>query len=171
MQSRRSSNCWLSAADGCYHRLGQSLRKGNEYASAHQANYEPAEDGDGDGDGERILIDRLWPSDISKDDAHIQAWLKDIAPSAELRRWFSHDPKNGRRLERGEWNIPAPAEDKEAIPDIVIAPLISFDGFDHDANRTAFVDPCYRIISPLANALDRHALPIRSKADADGQFS
>ncbi|MGY5776185.1 DUF488 domain-containing protein [Rhizobium sp. LEGMi135b] len=51
--------------------------------------YEPADDGD----GKRILVDRLWPRGISKNDAHIDAWLKDIAPSAELRRWFGHDPK------------------------------------------------------------------------------
>lgn len=44
-------------------------------------------------DGLRILIDRLWPRGISKENAKIDVWLKTIAPSAELRTWFKHDPK------------------------------------------------------------------------------
>ncbi len=44
-------------------------------------------------DGFRILVDRLWPRGISKKDAHIDLWLKDIAPSSDLRKWFGHDPK------------------------------------------------------------------------------
>ncbi len=43
-------------------------------------------------DGRRILIDRLWPRGISKEEAHIDEWLRDIAPSTELRKWFAHDP-------------------------------------------------------------------------------
>ncbi len=43
-------------------------------------------------DGKRILIDRLWPRGIAKEKAKVDEWLKDIAPSAELRKWFSHDP-------------------------------------------------------------------------------
>lgn len=41
--------------------------------------------------GVRILIDRLWPRGVSKDRAHLDAWLKELAPSTELRRWFGHD--------------------------------------------------------------------------------
>jgi len=44
-------------------------------------------------DGYRILVDRLWPRGISKNEAKIDLWLKDIAPSNELRKWFAHDPK------------------------------------------------------------------------------
>jgi uncharacterized protein YeaO (DUF488 family) len=43
-------------------------------------------------DGIRILIDRLWPRGISKKKAALDQWMQDIAPSAELRRWFGHDP-------------------------------------------------------------------------------
>jgi uncharacterized protein YeaO (DUF488 family) len=43
-------------------------------------------------DGMRILVDRLWPRGLSKEKAHVDIWLKDIAPSTELRKWFSHDP-------------------------------------------------------------------------------
>ena len=43
-------------------------------------------------DGHRVLVERLWPRGLRKADAHIAEWLKDVAPSPELRRWFSHDP-------------------------------------------------------------------------------
>ena len=45
------------------------------------------------GDGIRILVDRLWPRGLAKESARIDLWLKDIAPSNELRKWFNHDPK------------------------------------------------------------------------------
>lgn len=44
------------------------------------------------GDGKRVLVDRLWPRGIKKDDVKIDEWLKDIAPSDALRKWFGHDP-------------------------------------------------------------------------------
>ncbi len=44
------------------------------------------------GDGVRILVERLWPRGLAKKDAQVDKWLKDIAPSTELRKWFSHDP-------------------------------------------------------------------------------
>jgi uncharacterized protein YeaO (DUF488 family) len=47
-------------------------------------------------DGRRILVDRLWPRGLSKEKATIYLWLKDIAPSTELRKWFGHDPKRWR---------------------------------------------------------------------------
>lgn len=43
-------------------------------------------------DGKRILVDRLWPRGIKKEDARLDEWLKDIAPSDALRKWFAHDP-------------------------------------------------------------------------------
>src|SRR5208282_6614583 len=44
-------------------------------------------------DGTRILVDRLWPRGVARDEACINAWIKDIAPSDGLRRWYSHDSK------------------------------------------------------------------------------
>lgn len=44
-------------------------------------------------DGYRILVDRLWPRGIKKETAHIDSWLKDLAPSAALRKWFDHEPE------------------------------------------------------------------------------
>lgn len=43
-------------------------------------------------DGQRVLVDRLWPRGVSKREAVVDTWLKDVAPSAGLRRWFGHDP-------------------------------------------------------------------------------
>jgi len=43
-------------------------------------------------DGRRILVDRLWPRGLTKEKASVDLWLKDIAPSTELRKWFGHDP-------------------------------------------------------------------------------
>ncbi len=50
--------------------------------------YEPASPDD----GRRILVDRLWPRGISRETAHLDTWLKEIAPSDELRRWYGHEP-------------------------------------------------------------------------------
>jgi uncharacterized protein YeaO (DUF488 family) len=44
-------------------------------------------------DGSRVLVDRLWPRGLKREVARIDLWLKDVAPSDELRRWFGHDPK------------------------------------------------------------------------------
>ena len=46
----------------------------------------------GRADGTRILVDRLWPRGLSKERARVDLWLRDIAPSTELRKWFNHDP-------------------------------------------------------------------------------
>ena len=45
-----------------------------------------------DEDGVRILVDRLWPRGVSKERAALSGWLKDVAPSPDLRRWWHHDP-------------------------------------------------------------------------------
>lgn len=44
-------------------------------------------------DGRRVLVDRLWPRGVSKDRAKLDLWCKDIAPSADLRTWYGHDPE------------------------------------------------------------------------------
>lgn len=43
-------------------------------------------------DGTRVLVDRIWPRGLSKEAAHLDDWIKDAAPSTELRRWYGHDP-------------------------------------------------------------------------------
>jgi uncharacterized protein YeaO (DUF488 family) len=49
-------------------------------------------------DGMRILVDRLWPRGLTKERAHVDLWLKEIAPSTELRKWFGHDPDKWKRF-------------------------------------------------------------------------
>lgn len=44
-------------------------------------------------DGPRILVDRIWPRGVAKEDAELEAWLKGLSPSSELRKWFDHDPE------------------------------------------------------------------------------
>ncbi|MFC2622745.1 MAG: DUF488 domain-containing protein [Prevotella denticola] len=58
--------------------------------------YAPAEESD----GYRILVDRLWPRGISKEKAQIDLWLKSVAPSNELRKWFGHDPEKFPEFEQ-----------------------------------------------------------------------
>ena len=53
-------------------------------------------------DGERILVDRLWPRGLTKEKASVDLWLKEIAPSTELRKWFDHDPKKWKSF-RGRY--------------------------------------------------------------------
>lgn len=74
---------------------GTGLPRGTRWIAAmHQDQrirlkraYEPA----GDADGTRILVDRLWPRGISKEDANLDGWVRELAPSPALRRWFGHD--------------------------------------------------------------------------------
>ena len=50
-------------------------------------------------DGVRILVDRLWPRGLTKERAAVNLWLKDVAPSSELRKWFGHDPAKWREFQ------------------------------------------------------------------------
>lgn len=58
--------------------------------------YEPASPDD----GTRILVDRLWPRGVSKEKAALNEWIKEIAPSTELRQWFGHDPERWPEFQR-----------------------------------------------------------------------
>lgn len=62
-------------------------------------------------DGQRILVDRLWPRGVSKADADLTEWLRDLAPSSELRMWYGHEPQRfdefakryRQELQRAPW--------------------------------------------------------------------
>ena len=58
--------------------------------------YDPAEPDD----GYRVLVDRLWPRGVSKERARLDEWARELAPSAELRTWFGHDPERFAEFER-----------------------------------------------------------------------
>lgn len=51
-------------------------------------------------EGSVYLVDRLWPRGVSKEELHVDGWLKDVAPSAELRTWFAHDPARFEEFSR-----------------------------------------------------------------------
>jgi uncharacterized protein YeaO (DUF488 family) len=58
--------------------------------------YEPA----ATADGYRVLVDRLWPRGVTREEARIDEWARDLAPSTELRRWFGHDPARFEEFRR-----------------------------------------------------------------------
>lgn len=58
--------------------------------------YDPSSDGD----GTRVLVDRLWPRGLTKAAAHVDLWLKEIAPSDALRKWYAHDPAKWTEFQR-----------------------------------------------------------------------
>ncbi len=51
-------------------------------------------------DGRRILVERLWPRGLTKAEAHLDAWVKEVAPSPELRKWYAHDPDKWPEFQR-----------------------------------------------------------------------
>ena len=68
-------------------------------------------------DGYRVLVDRVWPRGVSKEDAQLDEWCKQIAPSTELRKWFGHDPERWdefRSRYRGE------LEDRDDLVDAMV---------------------------------------------------
>ena len=62
--------------------------------------YEPASPSD----GARFLVERLWPRGVKKNALTAEAWLRDVAPSTELRKWFAHDPAKWPAFQRRYWN-------------------------------------------------------------------
>lgn len=87
--------------------------------------YEPASPDD----GRRVLVDRVWPRGLTKADAAIDEWLREVAPSTELRRWFGHDPARWDEFVR-RYHAELDAR-REAL-----APLL-------DAARTQTVTLCF----------------------------
>jgi len=66
------------------------------------------------GDGKRVLVDRLWPRGLTKEKARIDEWLKELAPSTELRKWYSHDPAKWKEFKK---RYRAELKGKEALLD------------------------------------------------------
>jgi uncharacterized protein YeaO (DUF488 family) len=54
-------------------------------------------------DGSRILVERLWPRGLTKERAAVDLWLKEVAPSLELRKWFGHDPAKWEQFQKRYW--------------------------------------------------------------------
>ena len=66
----------------------------------HQVQVRRVYDDPVNSDGTRILVDRIWPRGLSKDKAQLDDWLKDLAPSSDLRKWYSHDPDKFEEFSR-----------------------------------------------------------------------
>ena len=67
-------------------------------------------------DGHRVLVDRVWPRGIAKDDLEIDAWLKDLAPSTQLRKWFAHDATRWQEFKQRYFDeLAAQAETVDAL--------------------------------------------------------
>ncbi len=73
-----------------------SEKKSSAQSSAHKVQVRRIYDDAQKSDGTRILVDRVWPRGVSKDKAELDDWVKDVAPSTELRRWFHEDPESRR---------------------------------------------------------------------------
>lgn len=78
-------------------------------------------------DGYRVLVDRLWPRGMSKEKAGVDLWLKDIAPSNELRKWFNHEPQKWSEFKKRyfaeieeQGGIPAPFKEKIKTGDVTL---------------------------------------------------
>lgn len=67
-------------------------------------------------DGCRILVDRIWPRGVSKETARIDKWLKEVAPSTNLRKWFGHDPEKWTEFKKRYY---VELKDNQAVDDIL----------------------------------------------------
>lgn len=105
--------------------------------------YEPA----GDGDGTRVLVDRLWPRGVRKADAVVDYWLRGVAPSPELRKWFGHDPA------RFDAFAAAYRDELERSPDAV-AELLALARAGDVTLLYGARDPVYNHARVLADYLD-----------------
>ena len=78
-------------------------------------------------DGVRILVERLWPRGVSKERARIDLWLKDAAPSTDLRRWFGHDPDRWPEFRRRYYaELQAKPESLDALLPLLERDLVTF---------------------------------------------
>ncbi|MFT3819147.1 MAG: DUF488 domain-containing protein [Rubrivivax sp.] len=103
--------------------------------------YLPAEPGD----GARILVDRLWPRGVSKAKAGLDDWIKDLAPSTELRQWFGHDPARWAEFQqryRAELRQPAQAEALERLRALARAKTVTLVFGARDEERNDAVVLC-----------------------------
>jgi uncharacterized protein YeaO (DUF488 family) len=66
-------------------------------------------------DGFRVLVERLWPRGLSKERAALDLWLKEVAPSPELRKWFAHDPTRWEPFQERYWEELEQKEDEVAL--------------------------------------------------------
>ena len=87
-------------------------------------------------DGARVLVDRLWPRGARKEGAKLTLWLKDLAPSDELRRWFGHDPAHFAEFSRRYWaELSANNDAARQVEDLIKAGPVTLLYAAHDAEH------------------------------------
>ncbi|MER6302602.1 DUF488 family protein [Kitasatospora sp. NPDC001539] len=101
-------------------------------------------------DGQRILVDRVWPRGMRKEDAHLDEWLRDVAPSTGLRRWYGHDPDRFAEFRRRYLAELRDAEHREAA-----GHLRELAAHDRLTLLTATKDPEHSQAAVLAEWLAR----------------
>jgi len=99
-------------------------------------------------DGTRVLVDRLWPRGLSKEAARLDEWLKAVAPSDELRKWYGHDPAKST-----EFRVRYQAELAEPEPAAALAHLRELAGAGPLTLLTATKDLAYSQAEDLAEIL------------------
>ncbi|MEU6100532.1 DUF488 domain-containing protein [Streptomyces flaveolus] len=90
-------------------------------------------------DGKRVLVDRLWPRGVSKEAAHLDKWLKDVAPSTALRRWYHHDPERFAEFRRryvAELDDPEHEEAVQELRDLAAHGRVTLLTATKDADRS-----------------------------------
>lgn len=101
-------------------------------------------------DGLRILVDRIWPRGIRKEDARLDEWIRDVAPSTELRRWYGHDPERYDEFRRRYL-----AELREPAWEKAVRRLRKYAGQDRMTLLTATTDLEHSQAAVLAHWLNR----------------
>ena len=99
-------------------------------------------------DGRRVLVDRLWPRGLSRDAAHIDEWLKAVAPSGELRRWYGHDPARFdefRRRYGDELREPEPAAALLHLRELAAAGTVTLLTATRDLEHSQAADLAMRL--------------------------
>ncbi|HEX9037491.1 MAG TPA: DUF488 family protein [Ktedonobacterales bacterium] len=90
-------------------------------------------------DGTRVLVDRLWPRGLSKERAKLDLWLKDVAPSAELRLWYGHEPGRWQEFRRRYLEELRASPAREALArlrDLVNARMVTLVTAARDSERS-----------------------------------
>jgi uncharacterized protein YeaO (DUF488 family) len=91
-------------------------------------------------DGQRILVERLWPRGVTKAKAKIDLWMKEIAPSTELRKWFSHDPAKWKEFCRRYWKeLRSNPEQVAAMRRLIKEKTVTFIYAAHDEKQNGAV--------------------------------
>lgn len=108
---------------------------------AHEIRIKRAYEPQARGDGYRVLVDRVWPRGLRKEDLHVKLWAKELGPSTELRQWFGHDPKRWKQfVERYKTELKdrnCEAQIRNIIADAKDAPAITlvYSAKDEEHNQ------------------------------------